>query len=279
MSDSSSAQPATDPYRLNRDVAASTRLGLQHYIWKESMGYNIHPSIDLSSPNLAIADVGTGTGIWLHDVHRQLPNAELHGFDISDEQYPAAGFLPPNMSLRHLNILQDIPPEYVGKYDLVHARLLVQVVNQAGGDPRPIIQNVMKMLKPGGFLQWEEPNDDASNRPIIKAEPSISSENWEKLLAGLNARFQSPASWSAGLADTLKEQGLQSVVREEYSTDSYLVVLDQINYLGLFSELLGKVKGEAKDELSQLHGKAVLEARKGVAWKVRRFVFVARKVV
>lgn len=56
------ANPATDPYRLNRDVAASTRLSLQHYIWKENMGYILHPSIDVSRPNLSIADVGTGTG-------------------------------------------------------------------------------------------------------------------------------------------------------------------------------------------------------------------------
>lgn len=54
--------PAADPYRLNRDVVASTRLSLQHYIWKENMGYILHPSIDTSRPNLSIADVGTGTG-------------------------------------------------------------------------------------------------------------------------------------------------------------------------------------------------------------------------
>lgn len=53
---------ASDPYRLNRDVAASTRLSLQHYIWKENMGYLLHPAIDVSRPDLTIADVGTGTG-------------------------------------------------------------------------------------------------------------------------------------------------------------------------------------------------------------------------
>lgn len=84
--------------------------------------------------------------IWLHDLFRQLPNAQFHGFDISSEQYPAPGFVPPNVSLRHLDILKEIPSEYVEKYDVVHARLLVQVVNQAGGDPRPIIQNLMKLV-------------------------------------------------------------------------------------------------------------------------------------
>ena len=53
---------ASDPYRLGRDVIASTRLNLQHYIWKENIGYLLHPSIKLSGDNISIADVGTGTG-------------------------------------------------------------------------------------------------------------------------------------------------------------------------------------------------------------------------
>jgi hypothetical protein len=52
----------SDPYRLNRDVLASSRLSLQHYIWKETMGYILHPSIDTSNENIRIADIGTGTG-------------------------------------------------------------------------------------------------------------------------------------------------------------------------------------------------------------------------
>ncbi|KAA8643883.1 hypothetical protein EYZ11_006633 [Aspergillus tanneri] len=276
MTNSNSA----DPYRLNRDVAASTRLSLQHYIWKENMGYVLHPSIDVSQPNLSIADVGTGTGIWLLDLHRQLPNAHLHGFDISSEQYPAPGFLPSNVSLSKLDILADIPEEYKEKFDIVHARLLVQVVNQAGSNPVPVIQNLLKLLKPGGYLQWEEPNDDASKRPLVKADPSNPSENAEKLLHGLDARFRAktPASWSVALAETFKEQGLQNVLRDEFTTeDSYLLLLDQTNYLGLFGELISKLQGDLRDELSRLHANTVVEARNGLSWQVRRFVFLGQK--
>lgn len=84
--------------------------------------------------------------LWLTDLARQFPNAQLHGFDISSEQYIAAGFLPSNVSLRILDIFKDIPEEYVGKYDIVHARLLVQVVNQLGGDPLPVLKNLIKLL-------------------------------------------------------------------------------------------------------------------------------------
>lgn len=61
QSNGNAVSSASDPYRLNRNIAASTRLSLQHYIWKENMGYLLHPSIDVSRPDLAIADVGTGT--------------------------------------------------------------------------------------------------------------------------------------------------------------------------------------------------------------------------
>lgn len=69
---------STDPYRLGRDVIASTRLNLQHYIWKESIGYLLHPSIRFpdasSNSDISIADVGTGTGSVLlfltHPLHR-----------------------------------------------------------------------------------------------------------------------------------------------------------------------------------------------------------------
>ncbi|KAH2184249.1 hypothetical protein KXW61_001225 [Aspergillus fumigatus] len=279
QSNGNAVSSASDPYRLNRNIAASTRLSLQHYIWKENMGYLLHPSIDVSRPDLAIADVGTGTAIWILDLLRQLPNAKFHGFDISSEQYPAPGFLPHNVSLSKLDILGEIPEEYREKFDVVHARLLVQVVNQAGSDPVPVIRNMMKLLKPGGYLQWEEPNDDASKRPIVKADPANSSENAEKLLQRLDARFRAatPASWSVALAETFKEQGLQNVVREEFSTDTYLLLLDQTNYLGLFGELISKLDGDLKEELTQLHANTVAEARKGLSWKVRRFAFLGQK--
>lgn len=35
---------------------------MQHYLWQESFGYYLHPSIPLNDSTLRIADVGTGTG-------------------------------------------------------------------------------------------------------------------------------------------------------------------------------------------------------------------------
>ncbi|KAH2951187.1 hypothetical protein KXV49_002629 [Aspergillus fumigatus] len=246
QSNGNAVSSASDPYRLNRNIAASTRLSLQHYIWKENMGYLLHPHC-----------------VWRFGSSTSSVNSPTRSSTASTSR---ASSTPP-------------PGEYREKFDVVHARLLVQVVNQAGSDPVPVIRNMMKLLKPGGYLQWEEPNDDASKRPIVKADPANSSENAEKLLQRLDARFRAatPASWSVALAETFKEQGLQNVVREEFSTDTYLLLLDQTNYLGLFGELISKLDGDLKEELTQLHANTVAEARKGLSWKVRRFAFLGQK--
>ena len=49
-------------------------------------------------------------------------------------------------------------------------------------------------IEPGGYLQWEEPNDDGSSRKLLKSDPSNPSEHAEQLLAGLNARIQSKST-------------------------------------------------------------------------------------
>ncbi|KAF7934066.1 uncharacterized protein EAE97_008426 [Botrytis byssoidea] len=78
-------------YVLVRDMHASIRLNLQHYFWKDGLGYLLHPSIPPPPPRpkYRVADLGTGTGIWPLDLARRLPpTAQLCGFDISSAQFP-----------------------------------------------------------------------------------------------------------------------------------------------------------------------------------------------
>ena len=44
------------------------RLNFQHYLWKETLGYSLHPSIQPLTQASTIADVGTGTGYVLFSV-------------------------------------------------------------------------------------------------------------------------------------------------------------------------------------------------------------------
>ncbi|MCJ1470889.1 hypothetical protein MMC07_009537 [Pseudocyphellaria aurata] len=136
---------ASDRYGLGRAFSATVRLNLQHYLWKDVLGYNIHPNIPLcDKKDFCIADIGTGTGIWLIDVSRKLSAACLDGFDISTKQYPPQKWLPANVSLKSLDIYSSVPEELIEKYDIIHVRLFLCVIND--GDPRTLLKNILKML-------------------------------------------------------------------------------------------------------------------------------------
>ena len=82
--------------------------------------------------------------IWLIDVSRQLPSAQLDGFDVSAAQYPPKEWLPSNISLQTLDVFTSIPKDLQGKYDVVNVRLFLAVVKN--NDPSPILRNLMRML-------------------------------------------------------------------------------------------------------------------------------------
>ncbi|KAI9645959.1 hypothetical protein NHQ30_005396 [Ciborinia camelliae] len=151
------AEGSIDKYPLERDFQASTRLYLQHFIWKRQLGHLLQPCIPLAN-DIKIADVACGTGIWLVDLAKELankyPSAQLHGYDISTAQFPPKGWLPKNVNLDTLDILQPIPDALRGRFDVVHTGYLCLVVEK--GDPFPILDNLLALLKPGGYIQWDD---------------------------------------------------------------------------------------------------------------------------
>jgi trans-aconitate methyltransferase len=105
----------------------------------------------LSTPR--IADIGTGTAKFLLHLQPMYPDALLEGFDISSALYPPQCSIPPNVSLAVLNMKQPYPEEVHGKYDLVHARTLIAAM--LSDEWEPVVRNLVRLLKPGGFIQWE----------------------------------------------------------------------------------------------------------------------------
>ncbi|KAM0818339.1 putative methyltransferase protein [Seiridium cardinale] len=143
-------------YLLNRDAKESARLIEQHEWLKALLGCTVHPAISTSKPALRIADVATGTAIWLLDLAQTLPpDAQLYGFDISAAQFPAAEARPSNVSLHEHNVTEPFPEEYQGSFDIVAVRLITAGLR--GDDWDAAVRNVSSLLKPGGYLQWIEP--------------------------------------------------------------------------------------------------------------------------
>lgn len=122
------------------------------------MSPEINNTILKGRDNLRIADVACGTGSWLADLSRIMsPRTQLDGFDSSSMNFPPAAQLPPNVNLHVKNAKQNFSSQYIGKYDVVHIRLLVAAL--ANEDEWNLVtRNVLDLLKPGGAIQWEEGN-------------------------------------------------------------------------------------------------------------------------
>ncbi|KAI1655266.1 S-adenosyl-L-methionine-dependent methyltransferase [Daldinia decipiens] len=140
---------------MTRNDSEVQRLDTQLDYINDNIGYLLHPAVVASlPPKPQIADIGTGTGKFLLLLREQNPDAILDGYDISPKLYPQESTLPPNISLSVLDMKQPAPKELHGKYDVVHARLLVAAMLPT--DWAIVVRNLTELLKPGGFLQWEE---------------------------------------------------------------------------------------------------------------------------
>ncbi|PON20323.1 hypothetical protein TGAM01_v210822 [Trichoderma gamsii] len=157
-----------DDYVLGREYSEGLRLETQHLLFNIHNGYTIDPKIPIS-PGMKIADIGTGTGIWLLDVARQVPSTvQLDAFDISDKQFPHKDSRPDNMSCRILDAFSQVPDELIGVYDVVHLRLWCCIVRDC--NTAALIQHATQLLKPGGYLQWDEADLDKMHIKGAEAE-------------------------------------------------------------------------------------------------------------
>ncbi|KAF3284089.1 hypothetical protein TWF970_011313 [Orbilia oligospora] len=168
-----------EPYLLNVDEEASKRLNLQHGILTRMLGGILIPEPVITRLNqiqesgrsqsydwpackentyVKIADLATGTGIWLYSIRKQLEEsglkAELYGYDLHDNQFPPEDKRE-DVEFHKLNILDTPKFQEIGPiYHYIHARLLTSVLTKE--EWRVAIDNCLEILKPGGFLHFEE---------------------------------------------------------------------------------------------------------------------------
>lgn len=150
------------------------------------------------------------------DLAKEVPaTCQLDGFDISPDLFPSRDGLPENVKLHIADAKAAVDPKYSGKFDVINIRYLT------GGmkldDWQTVLHNMYKILKPGGRLQWLEPN-------LLQAchwtqgnltAPSSAQELADLLLPALQL-FEYPCKELAGLFRTA---GFQNVVHEMMSSD------------------------------------------------------------
>lgn len=149
--------PEEQEYYLSRDVNETLRLHAQHHAIVLRSGWLLHPKVQESLSEVKepqIADVACGSGIWTFEVAQKFPTAIVTGLDVSAKQFPPEWSWPKNGKLDTLDLCGEVPPKYRGKFDIVHCRLLLGAGPTV--DATIFTDAFLKMLKPGGWLQWQE---------------------------------------------------------------------------------------------------------------------------
>ena len=249
--------PTNDNYYLARDFQASLRLVAQHWLFTKSTGWLIHPRISahLSTlPSCRIADLACGSGIWSLEVLDTLPSAEVTALDISASAFPPVWTRLSRIRFGVLDLFDPVPDEYVGQFDMVHLGVLAFAL--LGRDKDKLISNMVKMLKPGGFLQWRECTPYVLRAEDPPGEASSAFRN-PPVFRTLMGEFFKSLNWLMDLPSVLEYHGL---VQPESTP-----IINRPEYLSFWS--INAVAG-----LNEFRGSAERLAQPEVAEKIRSSV-------
>ncbi|KAI9148861.1 N-methyltransferase tcpN [Paramyrothecium foliicola] len=226
------------------------------------------PEDDDTGFDLKVADVATGNGIWLHDFAQNKPTtAEFHGFDISLDQVGPTPWIPANIHYHTWNIFDEPPERFLGYFDIVHVRLITVVVKN--NDPRPVIENLTKLLKPGGYLQWDEVDTIGCS---IKTVPGRTAENLDALFSQLKGRD----TWKYELTNILDESGYMNTHLYTYEYGLGMARFWSDVYVSTWKEFADNVL-KTPEVSNELERRAMIETRNGAAIMVPKLIWVAKK--
>lgn len=262
-----------------RNFRSSARLRLQHYLFQGTIGPLLEKGIEnhiAGSQNLRIADLACGNGVWLTELHSQLERngivAQLEGFDIHEANFPHPAFLPESVSFTRLDILaKPLPEEMIGVFDIVHIRAFVSVIKNS--EVTPVLSNALSLLKPGGFLQWEECRAD---RMLVEAPSAeTSTEACDTIVKTLSAFGEAAGhrnAWVEILGRHMEEHGFEDVREQSNNSRKQDLKGFTENYLMVWEELATYFPPKAKEPQSpmtretwiDLYARAVKETERGV---------------
>ncbi|KAI1486253.1 hypothetical protein F5X96DRAFT_256518 [Biscogniauxia mediterranea] len=264
-------------YPLTRDFVDFNRLNLQHYLWKEIFGYNIHPRIPYNTGGLKIADVGTGTGIWLLDISSRVHlSTELLGLDTDITQVGPKEWLPDNVSVRQWDAFTQVPADLVGKFDMVNLRLFCFIVQD---DPNSLIRNLMRLLKPGGYLQWCEA--DVESMHIKTSSPDVSADClkllWQEAVPKSSRLLP---SWVKGLPKAFEDEGLVAVEADWQEGKPHTTLAMHWCNLHLYEMIADRLRPTYPQkalEMENIFRGALMQSRKGAMFAFNRVIVMGQK--
>ncbi|CAG8543971.1 14921_t:CDS:2 [Gigaspora margarita] len=142
-------------YPLPNDDDETDRLHFRHfltrYIWQSNFSAPINDI--LTDSETQILDVGCGAASWAFDMATTYPLIQIIGIDIS--QQPPTYIKPDNFTFVKANVLEEIPFEE-NTFDYVFQRNLFGAFTEQNWPD--VIDELVRVLKPGGFIELSEPS-------------------------------------------------------------------------------------------------------------------------
>jgi len=199
----------TLPSHLDGD---GRRLNEQHAIFRQLFASKLLTTDLPEDFSGTVLDIGTGTGIWAAEFASTYPASTVLGIDLFA---PSIAPVPTNCQFRVVNVEDDagwdinIPD---GTYDLIHTRLMVFALR----DPRKFVKKCRRVLKAGGFVEFQERED-----PYRTDDPSPVAQDTPLIR---NSRLRMEAAVKCGLHRNvagqvpgwMRELGFQGVQVAEY---------------------------------------------------------------
>jgi len=240
------------------------------------LGFLLHPSIPPLKGGARITDVATGTGAWMLGLARETEvQIRIDGLDINLAQAPLKQWLPPNVNLRTWNIFDDVPDDLVGQFDIVHVHLLLLVVeNENAGS---VVRNTGKLLKPGGYLLWDELN--YFGHRVASVGPSVQTSAFEELHQFMHA--DGKFDWTLQLDRLMSENGLEDAVIHQYEDGlGHATACNDLLMATLEEFAAGLARGGRERKAKWLRDRihcGCRESLEGAAMLVPKLVCVGRK--
>ncbi|KAL4796626.1 hypothetical protein BDV19DRAFT_78950 [Aspergillus venezuelensis] len=277
-------------YLFEADEEERARLNNQHRVLVHIIDRKIlHAPIDASTIT-TVVDVGTGTGVWLDALAAHLdPPASsderiqrhYDGLDITPAHFPSPKVHPENFAYDVWNILHPVPEDRKGKYDLVHVRLLAAAF--ARGQVATAVDNLVQMLRPGGWIQWEELDGETWAGRVPSPHVREMNELGRKSMEARGWEMHVPAAF---LEAATAHPSLQNVSQKIYNTVEYGAELkDEINATWLWSctraakmVLAASGRPDAEQEMHRLEEGAKRDIEEGgLFWDSDEHVLLAQK--
>ncbi|KAL8902639.1 MAG: hypothetical protein Q9207_004521 [Kuettlingeria erythrocarpa] len=176
------------------------------------------------------------------------------------------------MSIQAWNFLDEPPSTLRGKFDIVHIRLIGIIFDQG---PLPAIRNIALLLKPHGYLQWEEM--DLNQTLIATADDSVPAHAVTRMDAMM--KTHRARTWVPQIPSMLEKSGFHDARRYDVQSDMALLKFSTDMHVQAWAEVAANQPegSERRERITKMIEEVREETGKVVGYGAAKLTFVARK--